>query len=257
MWQKGNFMHHWWEWNHYGKQYAVLCLVTQLCPTVCDPMDCSLPGSSVHGDSPGKNTGVGCHALLQGIFPIQRSNPGLPHCRQILYCLSHQGSPRILEWVAMSFSRESSQPRNWTEVSCISGRFFTSWATREAPKTTTIRSSNPTLRYIPEGTEIIISKQYLHLHVFAALFTNGKLWKQPKCTMTDEWIKKLWYVYYGILYSQSKKGNTVIWDNTDKPGGHMLSEVRQTDKYKYYMLSLICGTKKKKKRKKRWFQKIE
>ena len=57
---------------------------------------CSLPGSSVHGDSPGKNTGVGCHALLQGIFPAQGSNPGLPHCRQILYRLSHQGSPRIL-----------------------------------------------------------------------------------------------------------------------------------------------------------------
>ena len=55
---------------------------------------------SVHGDSLGKNTGVGCHVLLQGIFTIQLSNPGLPHCWQILYCLSHQGSPRILEWVA-------------------------------------------------------------------------------------------------------------------------------------------------------------
>ena len=43
---------------------------------------CSQPGSSVHGDSPGKNTGVGCHALLQGIFPTQGSNPGLPHCRR-------------------------------------------------------------------------------------------------------------------------------------------------------------------------------
>ena len=43
-------------------------LVPQLCPTLCSPMDCSPPGSSVHGDSPGKNTGVGCHALLQGIF---------------------------------------------------------------------------------------------------------------------------------------------------------------------------------------------
>ena len=50
-------------------------------------------GSSVHGDSPGKNTGVGCHALLQGIFPTHGSNPGLLHCRQIVYCLSHQGSP--------------------------------------------------------------------------------------------------------------------------------------------------------------------
>ena len=58
---------------------------------ICDPMDCGLPGSSVHGDSPGKNTGVVCHALLQGIFPTQGSNPGLPHCRQILHHLSHQG----------------------------------------------------------------------------------------------------------------------------------------------------------------------
>ena len=73
--------------------YAVLCLVPQLCPTLCDPTDCSLPGSSVHEDSPGKNTGVGCHALLQGIFPIQGLNLGLPHCRWILYSLSHQGSP--------------------------------------------------------------------------------------------------------------------------------------------------------------------
>ena len=73
-----------------------------------------LPGSSVHGDSPGKNTGVGYHALLQGIFPTEGSNPGFPHCRQILYHLSHQGSPRILEWVAYSFSRGSSWSRNWT-----------------------------------------------------------------------------------------------------------------------------------------------
>ena len=61
------------------------CLATQTCPAFCDPMDCSLRGSSIHGDYPGKNTGVECHALLQGMFPIQGSNPGLPHCRQILY----------------------------------------------------------------------------------------------------------------------------------------------------------------------------
>ena len=63
----------------------VLCLVAQPSPTLCNPMDCSLPGTSVHGDSPGKNTGVGYHALLQGIFPTEESNPGLLHCRQILY----------------------------------------------------------------------------------------------------------------------------------------------------------------------------
>ena len=56
-------------------------------------MDCSPPGSFVHGGSPGKNTGVGCLALLQGIFPTQGLNPGFLHCRQILYLLSQQGSP--------------------------------------------------------------------------------------------------------------------------------------------------------------------
>ena len=54
-----------------------------------NPMDCSPPGFSVHGDSPGKNIGVGCHALLQGIFPTHGLNPGLPHCRRILHGLSH------------------------------------------------------------------------------------------------------------------------------------------------------------------------
>ena len=56
-------------------------------------MKCSPPGSSVHGDFPGKITGVGCPALLQWIFPTQESNQGLLHCRQILYQLSYQGSP--------------------------------------------------------------------------------------------------------------------------------------------------------------------
>ena len=82
---------YWWCSN--TDQTTVLCLVSQSCLTLCDPMDCSPPGSSVHGDSPGKDTGVGCHALLQGIFPAQGSNPGLPHCKWILYSLSYQGSP--------------------------------------------------------------------------------------------------------------------------------------------------------------------
>ena len=101
-----------------------MCFITQSCQTLRDPMDCSPPGSSVHGDSPGKNTEVGCHALLQGIFPTQGSNPDLLHCRWVLYCLSHQENPRILEWVACPFSRGSSWPRNWTRVSCIAGGFF-------------------------------------------------------------------------------------------------------------------------------------
>ena len=72
-----------------------LSLVAQSCLTLCNPMDYSWPGSSVHGDFPGQNTRVGCHALLQGIVPTQRSNRGLLHCRWILYHLSHKGSPKM------------------------------------------------------------------------------------------------------------------------------------------------------------------
>ena len=85
-------------------------------------------------NSPGQNTEVGSFSLLQGIFPTQGSNQGLPHCKQILYQLSHKGSPKILEWVAYPFSSRSARPRNWTRVSCIAGGFFTNWAIREAPK---------------------------------------------------------------------------------------------------------------------------
>ena len=81
--------------------------------------------------SPGQNTGVGSFALLQVIFPTQGSNPGPPHCRWILHQLSHKGSPRILEWVACSFSSGSSPPRNRTRVSCIAGGFFTNCTIRE------------------------------------------------------------------------------------------------------------------------------
>ena len=113
-----------------------VCLGAQSCPTLCDPMDCSFPGSPVLGDSPGKDTGVGCHApppgdlpkpgieprslvlqadslltephgkpkdsrvgglsLLQRIFLTQESNQGLLHCRWILYQLSYQGSPGMI-----------------------------------------------------------------------------------------------------------------------------------------------------------------
>ena len=83
-------------------------------------------------NSPGQNTGVGSLSLLQRIFPNQGLNPGFPHCRWILYQLSHKGSPRILEWVAYPFYSRSSWPRNQTGVSCIADGFFTNRAMREA-----------------------------------------------------------------------------------------------------------------------------
>ena len=90
--------------------------VAQSCLTLCDSMGCSPWNSS------GQNTGVGSLFLLQGVFPIQGLNLGLPHCSQILYQLSHKGNPRILEWVAYPFSSGSSPPRSQTRVSCIVGR---------------------------------------------------------------------------------------------------------------------------------------
>ena len=83
-------------------------------------------------NSQGQDTRVGSPSLLREIFPIQGSNPGLLHCRQILYQLSHKGSPRILQWVACPFSSRSFWPRNWTRVSCTAGGFFTNWTIREA-----------------------------------------------------------------------------------------------------------------------------
>ena len=83
------------------------------------------------GNSPGQKTRLGSLSSLQGVFPAQESNPGLPHYRWILYHLSHPRSPRILVWVAYPFSSRSSRPRNQPRVSCIAGRFFINRAIRE------------------------------------------------------------------------------------------------------------------------------
>ena len=105
-----------------------LCLVTYL--TLRNPMDYNLSGFFVQGDFPGKNTALGCHALLQGIFLTQGLNLGLPHCCAVLRCSvmscltlfdpmdsrmpgsSVHGilQARTLEWVAMTSSRGSSHP---------------------------------------------------------------------------------------------------------------------------------------------------
>ena len=68
--------------------------VAQSCPTLWDPRDCVTHQASTSMEFPGLSTGVGCHVLLQGMFPTHGLNPGLPHCRQRLYHLSHQGIAR-------------------------------------------------------------------------------------------------------------------------------------------------------------------
>ena len=93
-------------------------------PTLRHSMDCIVSP----WDCAGQNTGVGGLSFLQGIFPTQGLNPGLLHCKWILYQLSHKGRWRILDWVAYPFSSGSSRPRNRTGFSCIAGGFFTNWA---------------------------------------------------------------------------------------------------------------------------------
>ena len=105
----------------HGRDQFLWCMKdTQLCLTLCDPMDCSLPGSSICG-------------ILQA---------------------------RILQWVAISFSRGSSQPRDWSRVSRIAGRRFTLWATRGSPKIYIIPPVNTTYTcYWSRNTEKFL--QYL------------------------------------------------------------------------------------------------
>ena len=92
----------------------------------CSVMSDSLRSHELYSpwNSPGQNTGVGSRSLLQGIFPTQGLDPGLPHFRRILYQLSHQESPRILEWVAYPFSSGSSWPRNQTRDSILHCRWI-------------------------------------------------------------------------------------------------------------------------------------
>ena len=162
--------------------------VAQLCPTICYPMD-------YPWNSPGRNTGVSSHSLLHGIFPTQGSNPGLLHCRQILYPLSHQGSPGKLEWVGHPFSREFSQPRNRTGVSCIAGGFLTSWAIREAWEL----PYDPTIPLLDRNLHKskARSQRDICIPVFiATLFTIAKRWNQH-------------FMHIMKCYFTFKKGNSV------------------------------------------------
>ena len=138
-------------------------------------------------NSPDQNTGLGSLSLLQGIFPTQRSNPGLLHWRRVLYQLSHKGSPRILEWVAYPFSSGSSRPRNWTGVSCSAGGFCTSWAIREAHKPCNL---------MPKKTNNL---PILHSVTFTELFSFLYCISPPHLpsptTLTLRWIPKLYQEY--------------------------------------------------------------
>ena len=127
----------------------MLCLVTQSCLTLCNHTDCSPPGSSVHGDSPGKDTVVGCHALLQEIFPTQGLNTGLLHCRQILYQLSYQGSPTYGASVQFSSGRSLSRVQLFATPWIAAHKASLSITnSRSSPRLTSIESVMPSSHLI-------------------------------------------------------------------------------------------------------------
>ena len=146
----------------------VKVLVTQSCPTLCNPMDYSLPGFSVHGTLQARILEWVAISFSRGVFQIQTTNLGLLHCRQTLYHLSHQG----------------------------------------------------------------------------ALFTTAKSGKQPKSPSTDEWIKKMWNIHIWlcemVYYSAIKKNEIMPFAATwIDPEIITLSEITQKDKH--HMISLTHG----------------
>ena len=145
-------------------------------------------------------------SLLQGIFPTQGSNPGLLHCRQILYQVTHQGSPRILEWVAYPFSSGSSRPRNWTRVSCIAGRFFIYWTIREA------------LRNMNEGQEATVRTRHGTTHWFQ--FGKGV---HQGCILSS-CLFNLYaeYIMWNVELDEAQAGIRIAGKNINNPDMEMI-----------------------------------
>ena len=160
--------------------------------------------NSVVWNSPGQNTGVGSLSLLQGIFPSQGPNPRLPHCRQILYQLSHKGTPGILGWVTYPFSSRSPWSRDQTRVSCVAGQFFTNCVIRDlwesSLKLVSKRLISGTVLRLLEGLSIVfiwlcilttINEDYcLHsdsILCWMALVFTGML----EVTLHGRWVEEM------------------------------------------------------------------
>ena len=100
----------------------------------------------------------------------------------------------------------------------------------------------PLLGIYPEKMKTLLRKDTCTAMFTAALFTTAKTWKQPKCPLTDEWIKEMWYIYTMEYYSAIKKNELMpfaeTWMDLEMI---ILSEVSQKEKDKYHVISLICG----------------
>ena len=209
--------------------------VAQSCPTLCNSMGCSLPGSSVHGILQARVLDwMPCPP--PGDLPNLGIEPMSPTLQEDSLPSKPPGKPK---WVAYAFSRRSSQPRNWAGVSCLAGRFFTGWATREAlelPYDPAIPLLGIHLR------ENQIERDTCTPVFTSALFTIARIWKQPRCPSADEWIRKLWYIYTMEYYSAIKRNSfesvLMRWMNLEPI---IQSKVSQREKDKYCILMHIYG----------------
>ena len=108
---------------------------------------------------------------------------------------------------------------------------------------TTLQSSNCTTRYLSKGYRCAISKGHMHPSVYSSTIINSQIWKEPKCPPTDEWIKKRWFIYTMEYYLAMRKNEILpfatMWMELEVI---MLSEISQSEKDRYHMFSLICGT---------------
>ena len=200
---------------------SVLCLVTQSSLSFCDLVDCNPPGSPVHGYSPVRKTGVGCHALLQGIFPAQGSNSDLPHCRWILYCLSHQGRRDItlpikvhiikamvfLVWMWDLDHKDGLELKNWYfQIVMLEKTLESRWDNKE------IKPSNP------KGNQswIFIGRTDAEVPLLLSPDEKsrpigedtdaGKVWGQEKGMTEDEMVK--WHHWFtGHQFEQTPGDN--------------------------------------------------
>ena len=211
----------------------VLCLVTQSCSTLCDPMDCSLWSSSVHGDSPGKNTGAGCHALLQGILPIQGSNPGLLHSGRF-----------FIVWDTRAFQNGLllGHKKEWNDDICSNmdgpRDCHTKGSKSEKDTAATAKSFQSRLTLCdpiegsPRGSTVPGILQARTLDWVAIAFSNAWKWKvKVKSLSRVRLLATPWTTAHQALHP---------WDFPGKSTGvgcHCLL----WEKDKYHIISLICG----------------
>ena len=162
-------------------------------------MDCSLPSSSVHGDYP-SNSGVVRSPL--GDLPNPEIEPRSPALQADCLLTEPPWKPKNTGVGSCPFSRGSSLTRNWTSVFCIAGRFFTRWAWASLGAPSVKLPYEPAVLLLGIYPETITTLKDTYIPVFiAALFAIVRTWKQLRCPLTDEWIKKLWYIYTMEYYS--------------------------------------------------------